>query len=86
MASKTTSTAPTIGTTDPVVIYDILHEARNRLGGRYVQLHGITDETAPAVVSFIGALDDRLEAIDINDVPAQLALIEDLDRELRELA
>jgi hypothetical protein len=85
MATET-SAVRAITPTDPAVIYDLLHEARNRLAGRYVELQGDDVDADPRIINFIGALDDRVEAVDINDTPTQLALIDELDRELRQLA
>ena len=58
------------GSTDPVVVYDIMCEARNRLLGTYNALES-DDE---AVIAFSLSLRDRVDAVDIDDLEAQREL------------
>ncbi|PZR03053.1 MAG: hypothetical protein DI536_36425 [Archangium gephyra] len=57
-------------TTAPVVIYDILCEARNRLLGTY----NVREADDEKVVEFALTIDERVAAVALDDLDAQRAL------------
>ncbi|MET4705169.1 hypothetical protein ABIB54_002666 [Frigoribacterium sp. UYMn621] len=57
---------------DPVVVYDVMREAANRLVGVYAQRATVGGTDDPAIQS-ISAIYDEVEAIDPNDLAAQEA-------------
>lgn len=73
--------APLPETSDPVVIYDVLVEAGTRLLGRYAA-RARDDED---VASFGRAVEDRIAALDIEDLDGQRALTAQLKAEYRAL-
>ena len=60
---------------DPVVVYDLMREAANRLIGVYAQRGTVGGLNDPAVQAIIAVLDE-VEAVDPRDVGAQRAATE----------
>lgn len=79
--TKTTIVAPP-PTTDPVVIYDILIEAQTRLYARFAAQHPTLDPSdSEQVVEFGMQLDERVDALDVDDLDAQRRLTEQFKAE-----
>lgn len=67
--------------TDPVVVYDQLIEAKTRLLGAYREHQ--TD--LALVAAYSQTLRARVDAVDINDLNAQLSVARDFENERQEL-
>lgn len=59
-------------------VYDILREAANRLGG--MRLHLAITPAERRAIAAMRAVDDEINAIDLDDLAAQKALTEELAR------
>lgn len=75
---STTTPHALSASTDPVVVYDIMVEARNRALGRYAAVH--RDDWA-AIVKYTIALDKRIKGVALDDLEAQRALTAQLKAE-----
>lgn len=64
---------------DPVVVYDILHEAATRLGGLRLHL-ATTDTERDQAIADMRADDAEINAVAMDDLEAQKALTAELDR------
>lgn len=69
---------------DPVVVYDVMWEAANRLGAVYAQQVTSGGVNDPAIAK-MRALDAEVEAVDPDDLDAQKAKTVDLRRRYEQL-
>ena len=64
---------------DPVVVYDIMRESANRLAALYIRQVTVGGTEDPAILEVI-AINDKVLAVDVNDLQAQLDLTAEFNR------
>lgn len=79
-----TATLGSIEDEDPVVVYDVLREAANRLSALYVRQVTVGGAQDPAILR-VRAVRDQVRAVDVDDLCAQVELIREFDRRYREV-
>ena len=67
---------------DPVVVYDIMREAANRLAALCVRQVTVGGAEDPAIIA-VRAINDQVLAVDVNDLQAQLDLTAEFDKRYR---
>ena len=67
---------------DPVVVYDIMREAANRLAAPCVRQVTVGGAEDPAIIA-VRAINDQVLAVDVNDLQAQLDLTAEFDKRYR---
>lgn len=64
---------------DPVVVYDIMRESANRLAALYIRQVTVGGTEDPAILE-VRAINDKVLAVDVNDLQAQLDLTAEFNK------
>ena len=64
---------------DPVVVYDNMRESANRLAALYIRQVTVGGTEDPAILE-VRAINDKVLAVDVNDLQAQLDLTAEFNK------